>query len=119
MRERKKGNNAMKKAWHIFLNALPILIMIGLIPLVQNDYSLTLIDVVIVVVSLLIHRERKDFTIFIFGFISMIICEYFFVRTGVEIFNRHSLFGLMPLWLPILWGYGFIGIKRGVKIIGS
>jgi hypothetical protein len=23
----------------------------------------------------------------------------------------------MPLWLPLLWGYGFIGIKRGVEII--
>jgi hypothetical protein len=109
----------MKKAWHIFLNALPILAMIGLIPLVQNDYSLALIDLVVVIISLVIHRERGDVPIFIFGFIVMIVFEYFFVSTGVETFNRHTLFGLMPLWLPILWGYGFIGIKRGIKIIES
>lgn len=109
----------MKKAWHIFLNALPILGMIGLIPLVQNDYLLALIDLVIVAISLLIHYEKRDFSVFIFGFIIMIICEYLFVSTGVETFDRHTLLGLMPLWLPILWGYGFVGIKRGIKIIES
>jgi hypothetical protein len=109
----------MKKVWLIFLNALPILLMIGLIPLVQNDYVLAFIDLIIVGVSLLIHHEHREVLIFIFGFIIMIICEYFFVSTGVETFNRQSLLGLMPLWLPVLWGYGFIGIKRGIKIIES
>jgi hypothetical protein len=107
----------MKKAWHIFLNALPILGMIGLIPLIQDDYFLALIDLVIVIISLSVHYERRDISVFIFGLIVMIVCEYLFVSTGVETFDRHILFGLMPLWLPILWGYGFIGIKRGVKII--
>jgi len=107
----------MKKAWRLFLNALPIFGMIGLIPLIQNDYLLGFIDLVVVIISLLIHRERRDISVFIFGLVIMIVCEYIFVSTGVEIFNRHTLFGLMPIWLPILWGYGFIGIKRGVKII--
>jgi len=35
----------------------------------------------------------------------------------VETFVRNSLFGLMPLWLPFLWGYGFVAIKRGIKIL--
>lgn len=109
----------MKKGWHIFLNALPAIGMIALIPFVQNDYILALVDLVIVVVSLLIHREKNDLPVFVFGFVVMIICEYLFVSTGVEVFYRHTLFGLMPVWLPILWGYGFIGIKRGIRIIES
>ena len=47
----------------------------------------------------------------------MILSEMIFISTGVEIFVRNTLFGLMPLWLPFLWGYGFVAIKRGIKIL--
>lgn len=58
-----------------------------------------------------------DGIIFIFGFCAMIFFEYIFISTGVETFVRNSLFGSMPLWLPFLWGYGFVAIKDGVKIL--
>ena len=107
----------MKKFRRILFNALPILLMIGLIPLVQNDYMLAALDLVIAAASLIVKRERGEIGIFIFGFCVMIACEYLFVNTGVETFTRNTLFGLMPLWLPILWGYGFIAIKRGSEIL--
>ncbi len=47
----------------------------------------------------------------------MIISEYLFIKTGVETFTRNSLFGLMPLWLPFLWAYAFVVIKRAIKIL--
>jgi hypothetical protein len=47
----------------------------------------------------------------------MLISESIFISTGVEKFERNSLFGLMPIWLPFLWAYGFIAIKRAVHII--
>lgn len=47
----------------------------------------------------------------------MLISEYFFISTGVEIFLRHSLFGIMPVWLPVLWAYGFVVISRSLKIL--
>ena len=53
----------------------------------------------------------------IFGLIIMIIAEYFFIKTGVETFNRNSLVGVMPLWLPFLWGYAFIAIKRAIGVL--
>jgi hypothetical protein len=107
----------MKKLSIILLNALPILLMVGLIPLVKNDYTLTFIYAVIIAIAFAIKREKKDGIIFLSGFILMIIFESIFVSTGVETFVRHSLFGIMPLWLPFLWGYGFVGIKRTVKIL--
>jgi hypothetical protein len=108
----------MKKIYLIFLNAVPILIMIGLIPLVRNDYLLAIFDIAVIVVALAIKLERNEITILIAGFFIMIISEYLFVSTGVETFVRHSLFGIMSLWLPILWAYGFVAIKRGVEILG-
>ena len=47
----------------------------------------------------------------------MAIFEVIFISTGAETFNRVSLFGLMPIWLPFLWGYGFIVIKRSIEVL--
>lgn len=108
----------MFKVWRIFLTAFPILLMIGLIPLVGNDYVLALLDVIIIIVALAGSYEKNEVFIFFFGFVVMIIFEYFFVSTGVEIFERNTLFGAMPLWLPFVWGYGFLAIRRGIEIVG-
>ena len=99
------------------LNALPVLVMIGLIPFVKNDFYLTAIYILIIGLTLAIKREPKDITILILGFFVMTASEYLFVSTGVETFNRNSLLGMMPLWLPFLWAYGFVAIKRGVEIL--
>lgn len=108
----------MKKTIKIFFHLVPILIMIGLIPLVQNDYLLTLYYIMIIILSLkIIKCTKNDFIVLLFGFVVMIIFEYFFITTGVEIFKRNSLFGLMPMWLPFLWSYGFVVIKRTVEIL--
>ena len=93
--------------------------MIGLIPVIRNDYVLSVFYVLIIIVALIIKKGKNDLLIFGFGFFIMIIFEYLFVSTGVEIFQRNSLFGLMPFWLPFLWGYGFIAIKRSIEVLDS
>jgi len=101
----------------IFFNLIPIILMIGLIPLIKNDYLLAFVYILIIAISFFIKYEKKEYIFLLFGFFGMIISEYFFVSTGVETFNRNSLFGLMPIWLPLLWGYGFVVIKRAVNIL--
>ncbi|MEK9181549.1 MAG: hypothetical protein AAB786_00825 [Patescibacteria group bacterium] len=108
----------MQKVGKIFLNAIPILIMIGLIPLVKNDYLLTVFYIGIIVLSLIVIKSRKnDLVAFIFGFVVITFFEYIFISTGVETFTRNSLFGVMPLWLPFLWAYGFVAIKRSIEVL--
>jgi len=104
----------MKKVSNIFFNTVPVLVMIGLIPVVRNDYLLALLCIVIICISFLIKYEKNEAKIFLFGFAIMIVSECIFISTGVETFTRNSLFGLMPLWLPFLWGYGFVAIKRSI-----
>jgi hypothetical protein len=91
--------------------------MIGFIPLIDSDYILTAIYLGIIFISFKTKMEKRDITVFMFGFIIMIVPEYLFISTGVETFLRNSLFGIMPLWLPFLWGYGFVAISRGVSIL--
>ena len=93
--------------------------MIGLIPLVSNDYVLTALYALIIAVSLFVKLEKNDLIILAFGFVIMLVSEYIFISTGVETFVRNSLFGLMPLWLPFLWAYGFVAIKRSVEVINK
>ena len=109
----------MSKIAKIFLNILPIAIMIGLVSFIRNDYVLTGTFIVIIFVLFLLKREKNEPLIFLFGFIFMIVSEYFFISTGVETFIRQSLLGIMPLWLPFLWGYGFVVIKRCVYLLDS
>ena len=109
--------NLKNKITNIILNIIPILLMIGLIPVIQNDYVLTVMYVGIILISFLVKKEKGDIFIFVFGFFAMILSEMVFISTGVETFVRNTLFGLMPLWLPFLWGYGFVAIKRGIKIL--
>jgi hypothetical protein len=108
-----------EKVIRIFLNSLPVLLMIALIPFVKNDYLLTGVYVLITALSFLIRYEKKDWLVYVFGFIIMIISEYLFVSTGVETFVRNTLFGLMPFWLPFLWAYGFVVMKRAIIILNQ
>lgn len=115
---KKLMKRVLGKLRDIALNAIPILVMIALIPLVANDYLLSALYVLIIIVALAIKRTPLDLTALIAGLVLMTLAEYLFVSTGVETFARQSLFGMMPLWLPILWAYGFVAMKRITYIIG-
>ena len=102
------------------MNTVPVLIMIGLISLIQDDYVLTALYAVIITGLLIyIKCNKNDAIAFLFGFFVITLFEYIFVSTGVEIFTRNSLFGIMPLWLPFLWAYGFVAIKRSLEVLNN
>lgn len=103
----------------IILNAIPIIIMIMLIPVISNDYWLAATYIIVIIAAFLVKREKNDFLILIFGFFIMTVSEYIFISTGVEKFMRNSLFGLMPVWLPVLWAYAFVAIKRSIEILNK
>ena len=105
------------KILQIFLNTIPIILMIAFIPVLKNDYVLTGVYILIIGISFAVKYEQKDYLFFIFGFIIMIISECFFISTGVEVFIRNSLFGVMPLWLPVLWAYVFAIMRRTIVIL--
>lgn len=110
----------MQKVLKIFLYSIPVLIMIGLIPLVQNDYILTMLYIGIIVGLLIFTKcSKNDIIALLFGFIIITFFEYIFISTGVEIFTRNSFLGIMPLWLPFLWAYAFVAIKRSLEILNN
>lgn len=106
-----------KLAEKTIFEALPVLLMVLLIPFVSNDLTLTLIFSVVIIASFYVKLGKGDLTLFFSGLALMTLFEAIFVSTGVETFTRKSLFGMMPLWLPLIWGYGFVVIKRFVVML--
>lgn len=109
----------IKKIDQVALQIIPILIIIVLIPFIENDYLLSLAFIVIMVISFSIKYDKHDFIFLVFGFFAMIAFESLLVMAGVETFTRKTLFRVMPIWLPILWAYAFVAIRRGIKILES
>ena len=92
--------------------SIPILVMIAFIPLIENDILLSAIYVSILLATLKLSGDKKELLFFVLGFALLALSEMFFVATGVETFHRDALFMNIPIWLPILWGYAFIMIRR-------
>ena len=110
---------SMKKVLHILIQTLPILFMVALIPVVKNDYVLAVAYIATSLCGMVIYYKKRDVLAYTCGFFIMILSEYFFVSTGVETFARQTLLGVMPLWLPFLWAYSFVVIKRSLLILES
>jgi len=111
--------SSFRTVWKIFLETIPIIVMVGAISIIPNDFILLGIYIIIIAVAFFLRYEKNEWIIFLFGLIAMTISEYGFISTGVEIFLRNSLFGLMPVWLPLLWAYGFVAIRRAGKILNN
>lgn len=96
----------------VTFNLFPLFLMILLILFVKNDYFLTIIYISIIGVAFALHYKKKEWVILVGGMILSIFLEYILVSIGTEAFHRNSLFGIMPLWLPFLWGYSLVVMKR-------
>jgi len=110
-------NIYQNKIIQIFLNIAPIFIMIAAISFIENDYILCLLYILVIIISLVKKHEKNDYLFLLFGLIGMFFSEWIFISTGVEKFQRISLFGIMPIWLPFLWAYAFLVIRRIINII--
>jgi hypothetical protein len=104
------------KLLHSVWPALPLIL---LIPVVKNDFVLTAIYIVVAFLYMLGHRMKHDWLVYTIGVFSITIFQSIFIMTGVETFNRATLFGIMPLWLPFLWAFAFLLMRRGIKVIDN
>lgn len=107
----------MRTLYDLLLTCTPLLLMLGFIPLVENDYYLAGIYLAFGLVYFYNHNTKETIIVYTTGLIAMTIFESIFLKTGVEVFIRNSFLGIMPLWLPLLWAYGFLVIKDSLKAL--
>ena len=91
--------------------------MILFIPFIKNDYILTAIYVAFIAALLIGKRDKADYVLLAVGFFGLTLGEYLFISMGVETFSRNTLLGVMPFWLPFLWAFIFLSMKRAFWLI--
>lgn len=101
-----------KTSFRVFAYVLVVLFLMGLVPFILNDYILAVIYVGFIALFVLLKKQNGDLVFITTGFLASFLGEYFFLSAGVEKFNRTSLLGIMPLWLPFLWSFIFLVMKR-------
>lgn len=107
----------MKIALTIFAYSLPLLAMIGLIPFIHDGALLTALFILPALLYFIKNPTKKNYLVYTVGLVAMTLSESIFLTTGVERFRDETLFGIMPLWLPFLWAYGFLVIKDSLLLI--
>lgn len=81
-------DKSKKILWNILFMAL----LMSLIYAIKDDILLTIVYVIIILLSFHFKHDKKDFYFFAFGFVAMFFSEYFFIKSGSEVFYRNSLF---------------------------
>lgn len=97
-------------------------LVIGLVFLwfVKNEIITTIGILLVILITFKIDYHKKEFYWLLIGIITGTICElggdYFF---KLQFWADGAFFGI-PLWLPLLWGYMFVIIRRiGNIVVGK
>jgi len=103
----------MNKIAKVFIETLPILFGILFSYLFwQNSFLLFAIYIILSVVLILWRGDNSEFAIFIYGIIIGGLVEVLGTQvSGYQSFAEPDFLGI-PIWLPIVWGYGFVAMKR-------
>ena len=103
----------MSKLTKVFIETLPILFGILLSYLFWKDNVLLFIIYLVLTLGLIyFHKDKTEFVIFAYGILIGVIVEVIGTQiSGYQSFTKPN-FGGIPMWLPIVWGYGFVAMKR-------
>lgn len=103
----------MNKLLKVLIETLPIIFGILLSYLFwRNNFLLFVIYIFLILLLIYIHKDKSELVIFIYGVVIGTIIEVIGTQiSGYQSFAKPD-FGGIPVWLPVVWGYGFIAMKR-------
>ena len=96
-------------------------IMLGVFPLIfiitKNEWIIALWTIILIGIIWLVKYNNKEWILVVVGIILGIIGE----KGGdmiyqLQYWNSGSFFGI-PIWLPIIWGFGFLLMYRIGRLI--
>ena len=103
----------MQRLLKVLIETLPILFGILLSYLFwQSNVLLFIIYFVLTLGLIYFHKDKTELVVFIYGILIGTIVEVIGTQiSGYQSFTKPD-FGGIPMWLPIVWGYGFVAMKR-------
>ena len=103
------------------MDILPILVSviagIFLFAFIKSESLLASGFILIIAANLIIKYHKGEFALLLAGMIIGLVMELIGdLLFKVQYWAHGSLFGL-PFWLPLMWGFGFIAIRRLGNVI--
>ena len=97
---------------NVLIQLLPLFLVLGLFLFTQKELFIVIGMVLLIGLSFAIKYYANEWKLLLAG----IILGFVFEIGGdliykAQYWNNASLFGI-PFWLPLMWGYGFIFIRR-------
>ncbi len=110
----------MNKISKVLLETGPILFGILLSYLFwQNSIVLLTLYLTLTLGLIYLHKDKSELIIFAYGIVIGTLVEILGTQvSGYQSFTKPDFRGI-PMWLPIVWGYGFIAMKRIGLILKS
>ena len=103
-------NKILEQIW-------PLIIGLVFLWFVQNEIIIFIALSIVIGITFKISYQKNEFKWLIIGIIIGILLEiggdYFY---KLQIWTSGSFFGI-PIWLPILWGYVFVIVRRIGNIV--
>jgi len=96
----------------ILFQLIPLFLVLVIFFFTQKEFYVTLGIILMIGLSFFIEYNKNEWKVFLFG----IVLGFLFEIGGDLIYKAQywenaSLFGI-PIWLPLMWGYGFVFIRR-------
>lgn len=113
-------SNKIKDYWKKVVSYIPAVMAFALLPFLKGDeIRITIMLIIVIGITFVIEYKKKEWAVLLAGIIIGFLVEF----SGdavyqLQYWEQASFFGL-PIWLPILWGYGFVMIRRIGNLITS
>jgi general stress protein CsbA len=106
-----------KDILNIILNIVLLLVFSSFFLLTTNEWILTGIIIVLILVTLKMGYHKREWILPLVGILAGILLEFGGdLIYKLQYWSSGSFFGI-PLWLPLFWGYAFLLINRAGRII--
>ena len=101
------------KLKELLIQLIPLFIVFIIMIFVNSEILYTILIILLIIASFLIKYYPGEWKILVLGFLLAIIFEVVFglISYRLQHWEQDSLFGV-PYWLPFLWAYGFVYIRR-------
>ncbi len=97
---------------NIFFQLIPLFLVLVIFFFTTKEVYVTFWIIFLIGLSFAIKYHRQEWKVLVFGitlgFLFEVVGDFIY---KAQYWENASLFGI-PLWLPLMWGYGFIFIRR-------
>lgn len=97
----------------LLIQLIPLFFAFIIFLFTKNEILITIGIIILILITFKIKHYPGEWKLVLTG----IILGFLFETIGDTIYKLQywesaTLLGLFPIWLPLLWGYGFIFIRR-------